>query len=123
MNRKELAEYILATYGVCGDRPWMGSPEFVVYRHADNQKWFALVMDVPRSRLGLPGDGILDVVNLKCDPALVICLRDQDGFFPAYHMSKTNWVTVALDGSVDDDQLIALLDMSFDATATKTRRK
>lgn len=34
-------------------------------------------------------------------------------------MSKTNWITVALDGSVSDDKIKMLLDMSFDLTSPK----
>ena len=46
-----------------------------------------------------------------------------EGYFPAYHMNKTSWITVALDGSVPDDEVKLLLDMSFEATAPKMRKK
>lgn len=46
-----------------------------------------------------------------------------EGYFPAYHMNKTSWITVALDGSVPDDEVKLLLDMSFEATASKMRKK
>lgn len=80
-------------------------------------------MDVPKNELGLQGTEILDVVNLKCDPILIGSLRKESGFFPAYHMSKAGWITVALDGSVPDEQIKMLLDMSYDATAPKIKRK
>ena len=38
-------------------------------------------------------------------------------------MSKASWITVSLDGSVADDKIKMLLDMSFDATMPKIRRK
>lgn len=38
-------------------------------------------------------------------------------------MNKTSWITVALDGSVPDDEVKLLLDMSFEATAPKMRKK
>lgn len=80
-------------------------------------------MDVPKNKLGLEGADALDVVNLKCDPILIGSLRKEPGIFPAYHMSKANWVSVALDGSVSDEQIKLLLDMSHDATAPKVKRK
>ena len=46
-----------------------------------------------------------------------------EGYFPAYHMNKTSWITVALDGSVPDDEVKLLLDMSFEATAPKMHKK
>ena len=82
-----------------------------------------MLLDLPKSKLGLTGETRIDVVNLKCDPILVGSLRAEHGFFPAYHMNKDTWITVALDGSVPDDKLKALLDMSFFATASKIRAK
>ena len=101
----------------------MKYPNNEVFRHSNNRKWFALIMDVPREKLGLSGTELLDVVNLKCDPILTGSLRREVGIFPAYHMNKANWITVALDGSVPDDTIRMLLDMSFETTAVKVRRR
>ena len=49
-------------------------------------------------------------------------LRLEQGFFPAYHMNKDKWISVALDGSVDDEQLMFLLDMSFELTDVKIKK-
>ena len=76
-----------------------------------------------KNKLGLQEPGCLDVVNFKCDTRLIGALRREPGFFPAYHMNKDSWITVALDGSVPDDKIKTLLDASYDATAPKTRRK
>lgn len=122
MNRTELEELIQNDYGTDPDYPWIEYPNYTVFRQVSNRKWFALIMDVPKNKLGLPGDGILEVVNFKCDPVLIGSLLGEEGFFPAYHMNKTNWITVALNGSVDDDKIKLLLDMSFDATAPKIRK-
>ncbi len=122
MNRAEWETYILETYQAEGDFPWARYPDYEVFRHGSNQKWFALVMEIPREKLGLPGDGNLAVMNLKCGPALVGALRSETGFFPAYHMSKDSWITAALDGTVADDQLKALLDVSYDLTKPKKKR-
>lgn len=80
-------------------------------------------MEVPKDKLGLTGKDILSVVNFKCDPVLIGSLLGKSGYFPAYHMSKTNWITVALDGSVSEDEIKMLLDMSFEATASKHKAK
>ena len=74
-------------------------------------------------QLGLAGDGFIDAVNLKCDPLLVDAMRREPGFFPAYHMNKTHWITAALDGSADDEKLRFILEMSYDLTKPKTQRK
>ena len=123
MDRTELEEYIQNNYSAEPDYPWIKYPNYEVFRHNSNKKWFALIMDVPQNRLGLQGEDVLQVVNFKCDPVLLGSLLDEKGFFPAYHMSKASWITVSLDGSVEDKKIKMLLDMSFDATAPKIRKK
>ncbi len=122
MNREQFIQYISDEYGIDGECLWVKYPLYRVFRHPGNRKWFALVMDVPRNKLGLEGTEKLDVANLKCDPNLIGSLRGKSGIFPAYHMSKTSWITVSLDGSVPDKHIKMLLDMSYDATATKMKR-
>ena len=123
MDRTELEEYIRNNYGTEPDYPWIKYPNYGVFRHGSNKKWFAVIMDVPKEKLGLPGEEALQVVNFKCDPILLGSLLGEKGFFPVYHMSKASWITAALDGSVADDKMKMLLDMSFEATAPKTRKK
>ena len=123
MRRNELEAFIMEAYNAEADYPWRKSPNHAVFRHCSNRKWFALIMDVPKNKLGLQGEGLLDVVNLKCDPILIGSLREEPGFLPAYHMSKDNWITVALDGSAPDDKIKMLLDMSYQATAPKVCRR
>lgn len=111
MNRLELKQYIAETYGIEPDCPWIKNPNFEVYRHSNNKKWFALIMDIPRNRIGLRGMDIIDVVNLKCNPLLLGSVRTESGIFPAYHMNKENWVTAALDGSASEEIIKMLLDV------------
>ncbi len=119
MNREELRRYIMEEYHAENDFPWLKYPEYEVFRHPANRKWFALVMEVTGDRLGLPDKERHTVVNLKCDPLLIGSLCTEPGFFPAYHMSKTSWITAALDGSAPDEKLKMLLELSFEATVPK----
>ena len=123
MNRLELKQYIAETYGIEPDCPWIKNPDFEVYRHSNNKKWFALIMDIPRNRIGLRGTDTIDVVNLKCDPLLLGSVRTESGIFPAYHMNKENWVTAALDGTTSDEVIKMLLDVSYELTVAKIKHK
>ena len=116
MNRYELEKYIEETYCVTGECLWERHPTDKVYRHSDNRKWFAVFMEISKKKLGLIDSGHIQVVNLKCDPLLIGSFRLETGIYSAYHMSKAHWLTVALDGTVDDDKLRFLLDMSYDLT-------
>ncbi len=121
MNRQELIEYIKNTYSTDPEYPWASAPGYAVFRHVSNRKWFAVIMDLPKEKLGIDGEGIIDVLNLKCDPILIGNLRKEKGFFPAYHMNKTYWITVALDGTADSKQIKWLLALSFDLTDIKRK--
>ena len=123
MNREELEAYILNHYSTEPDYPWADTPRAAVFRHASNRKWFALMMEVPREKLGLPGTEKLDIVNFKCDPILIASLRGEPGIFPAYHMNKASWITASLDGSVQAKTIELLLDVSYELTKPKIRRK
>ena len=123
MNREELEAYIQNHYATLPDYPWEDTPRAAVFRHTGNRKWFALVMEVPRDKLGLAGTEKLDIVNFKCDPILIASLRGEPGIFPAYHMNKSSWITAALDGSVPAETIELLLDVSYELTNPKPRRK
>ncbi len=123
MTRAELTRYIFDTYSVEPDYPFHGDDTSAVFRHAGNRKWFALVMNIPAQKLGLPTDARIDIVNMKSDPLLIGSFRGLPGLFPAYHMNRENWITAALDGSAEDEIIKTLLDLSYHATASKIRSK
>lgn len=123
MTRDELQRYIFDHYSTEPDYPWADAPNHAVFRHGGNRKWFALILDVPRNKLGLPGTQMIDVVNLKCDPILIGSLRGEPGIFPAYHMNKDRWLSVALDGSAAGDQIRLLLEQSYAATLPRPRKR
>jgi len=116
VNRDQLQKFIQETYDADPDFPWMKYPSYMVFRHRHNRKWFALIMDITKDKLGLPEKDPVDVLNVKCDPFLISSLRSEDGFFPAYHMNKNSWISIALDSSADDEKIKWLLDMSYEMT-------
>lgn len=121
MNRTGIQNYIEETYGAKGERLWAKYPTYMVFRHNSNRKWFAAIMDIPREKLGLSGTDLIQVVDLKCDTRLIGSFRQEKGIFPAYHMSKVHWLTVALDGTVEDDKIRFLIDMSYNLTKDEKR--
>ncbi len=54
-------------------------------------------------------------VNLKCDPDLAVELRERyPAVQPGYHMNKTHWNTVELDGSLTDDEVKQMIGHSYE---------
>ena len=121
--RQGLLASAAASYHHQPEYPWRDSPGHAVLRHPENRKWYAMVIDVPRQKLGLPGGGCVDIVNLKCDPILSGSLRSQPGILPAWHMNKEQWLTIRLDGSAPEKEIKHLLDLSYDLTAAKKNNK
>ncbi len=55
------------------------------------------------------------IVSLKCEPLFGEALRQQYAdIIPGYYMNKVHWNSVYRDGSVPDDVLRQMADMSYD---------
>ena len=96
--RQDVLTFASEQYGTEPECLWASCPEYAVLRHR-NGKWYGVVMDVLREKLGLSGKGCVDVLNVKCEPELIGAFRQRDGFLPAYHMNRSHWLTVLLDGT------------------------
>lgn len=121
--RDTVFAHIKKKYKVSPEYPWRKYDDNAVFRHSDNKKWFALVMSVGRGKLGLSGDGYVDVINLKVDDMMLKdMLVRENGIFRAYHMNKEHWITVLLDGTVEMDKIYDLIHGSYEATASKKKK-
>lgn len=120
--KQQILSYAQQTYQAVPDAPFRTAPTYLVLRHADTGKWYALMMDVPREKLGLTGHESVDILNIKCDPLLSGSLRMGKGILPAYHMHRDSWITILLDGTVSAEDIFPLLDMSYAITREKRKR-
>lgn len=119
MNRKEIEKYINENYDVLQEYPWDEYPNYTTFKHKNNKKWFALIMDIPFEKLKIEKEGIVDIVNLKCIPEMIGSLRKEAGILPGYHMNKEHWITVLLDGTVKKEKIFNLIDISYELTMKK----
>lgn len=113
--RENIFTYAKERYGTDPEYLWERDPGSAVLRNGRNRKWYAIAMKVSRQRLGLDPGGMepVDVLNVKADPDLIVQMIQADGFLPGYHMDKRYWMTISLDGSVGEEQILDLLDMSY----------
>ena len=117
--RKEIEKYINENYDPIQEYPWDDSPSFTTFKHKENKKWFALIMDIPYEKVKIDKDGIVSVINLKSIPEMLGSLRKIEGILPAYHMNKEHWISVLLDGTVTKKEIYELRDISYDLTRKK----
>ena len=124
MDRQTVFDYIKKKYKILPEYPWKRYGGSAVFRHADNKKWFALVMDIQGDKVGLASPDYVDVINLKVDD---LFLRDmmirENGIMPAYHMNKLHWISVLLDETVPKERVYDLIDMSYLATASAKKKE
>ena len=81
-------------------------------------------MEVQRNKLGLSGEEYVDAMNLKIDdPFFRDTLIREEGIMPAYHMNKLHWITVLLDGTVPEERICDLIDISYMATASARKKE
>ena len=121
MTKQSFLEYCSGTYGTAPDYPFDDDFETAVLRHADNRKWYAIVMRVSRRKFGLDSDEVIDVVNLKLPTEMFGSFGAADGVYPAYHMNKLHWISVLLPDA-PEDVVSFLTNASFEATRSKIKR-
>ena len=121
--KEAILEYVKKSYKGKIEYLWKSSPNSGIFRHDDNRKWYALIMDIPKSKLGLSGQGDVWILNVKTnDHMLHDILLQQKGYYPGYHMNKGHWISIILDGTVPFDEICDMVDMSYQATASKEIR-
>lgn len=104
-ERKEAIEACLKLPAVYEDYPF--DDNWTAMRHVDNKKVFAFVFRHA---------GVIKM-NLKVLPEVGCYLRQHySAVQPAYHLNKFHWVSVVLDGSVDNDELQDWITESYRLT-------
>ncbi|WP_128543475.1 MmcQ/YjbR family DNA-binding protein [Larkinella soli] len=100
MNIEQLRDYCLQKPGVLESFPF--GEETLVFKVGG--KIFALTSL----------DAAPLTVNLKCDPEKAVDLREKfEAVRPGYHMNKTHWNTVLIDGTVRETDLKEWIDHSY----------
>ncbi len=108
-TRKEVIKACLAFRDVFEDYPFRDA-EWTAMRHRKNAKTFAFIFE----RQGNIW------INVKAEPSLAAFWRTAfPAVVPAYHMNKTHWLSIILDGSMEERDIVALLSDSYHLTAPK----
>ena len=114
---KRIMALLQEKYGNQLEYLWEKSPDTAVLRHEDNQKWYAILMRISWEKLDKGKEGEVEVVNLKNDQvAEMLTLK---GIYPAFHMNKRYWISLALDDSLLDEEVLELIERSWNLTVKK----
>ncbi len=121
MTKREFLQHCFNTYGTEADYPFEEDFETAVLRHKDNRKWYAIVMNISRRKLGLNSDEKTYAVNVKLPFVLMGAYDPEDGVYPAYHMNKNHWVSVLLTDA-SEELIKYLVNVSFDMTCRPPKK-
>ena len=123
IEKENAIRFALSLPNTQADMPFTDDFDTTVLRHTDTGKWFGLIMHISRYKVGLDGDGKVDVMNVKCKPEDTFSARElSSSIIPAYHMNKKHWISIIFDGTVDPSLTEALIENSYDLTSKKIRR-
>ncbi|MGX8693314.1 MAG: MmcQ/YjbR family DNA-binding protein [Methanobrevibacter sp.] len=90
---------------------WDKFPKDAIYRNKNNNKWFALLVALDKSKIGLEGEGEIEIVVIKHDNTSKVI--DDKLILEGYHMNKKHWITVPLDDRISDGELFKLVENSY----------
>ncbi|CCH52118.1 protein of unknown function DUF419 [Fibrisoma limi BUZ 3] len=101
MNSESIRDYCIAKPGVTESFPF----DDVTLVFKVGGKMFAL----------LSLDNQPTTLALKCDPERALQLRETfSAVRPGYHMNKTHWNSITLDGSIRTNQVQEWIDHSYE---------
>lgn len=107
-----IAKLILETFNDEPEFPWVKYDNNAIFRNPHNQKWYALIAGIDKSKLDVNGSGEIEIINLKLNSDAIPSLLKKEGFYPAYHMNKKNWITIILDDTLKDSEIMAYIKLS-----------
>ena len=110
--RDDVIKYVKKKYKSTPEYLWRRYPEYAVFRHEDNRKWFAIIMDIGRGKVFPGEEGEIEVMNLKLDDKAEDYVK-QGAAHPSYHMNHKSWVTVVFDDGVPDRTIKEMIEISF----------
>ncbi len=117
-----LASLFFEKFGESADFPFKNDEVDGVFRNAENRKWYALVMRLTRGKVEkTDSDEIIEVISFKASAEDHAFLLKKRGFLPAYHMGKSTWLTVILDDTVDDAEILKYIEKSRAFTVGKAQ--
>ena len=109
-----------------GDKPlflWEDAPTCGVFKNPESNKWYGIIMNINRTKLGNFAPEDIEVMNIKLEPDEIQSLLKEKGFFPAWHMNKKSWITITLDNTLSDTKIMKYIEKSHNYTIKKQKIK
>ncbi len=116
-----ITKFIFEEYKDKPNFEWENAPRFATFKNKDTNKWYGLIMNIDASKINNKTRGEVEIINIKLDPEEINTLLQKEGFYPAYHMNKKNWISIILDDTLLDNEIIPLIKESYSYTLKKKK--
>ena len=101
-------------YDLYQDKPlFLWDDDNAVYRNKDNNKWYGIIMPINKNKISNENKKV-EVMNIKLPPEKIEELLKREGFYKAYHMNKKYWITIILDDTLTDQEIIELINIIYE---------
>lgn len=110
-----IANKIIEKYNDIPEFAWDKFPGYGIFKNSRNDKWYGLIMNINKSKID-KGNEEVEILNVKLDKEEIKKLLNKKGFYPVYHMNKENWITILLDGSIKDEEIMNYIEKSHSFT-------
>jgi len=114
-----IASLILEKYNDAPVFMWEKFPGFGIFKNPNNGKWYGAIMNIDRSKFDRTKSGEIELINIKLDKSKIQELLTKDGFYQAWHMNKKSWITIALDETISDEDIMKYIEESHSFTVKK----
>lgn len=112
-STQKIIRYVQEKYQGKLEFLWPQFPQNAIFRRQDNAKWYAAILSIAGSKLGLPSEEEVEIIDLRGKTADIAQLVDGKKYFRGWHMNKKHWFTICLDGSVPIEEICHRVDESY----------
>lgn len=119
---KDVIKYINEKYNDSLEFLWEKFDDNAIWRNKQNNKWYGLLGKIPKNKLGIDSDEVVEVIIIRYEKGKVNEIIDNKKVFPGYHMNKQSWITIILDNSMENKELFNLVDNSYNLSIGNKRK-
>lgn len=113
---QRVVQHMKDEYNAEAEFLWEKYPNYAVFRHQSNNKWFGIMMTIEGKKISSSLEGEIEIIDLKESAEKVAALVDGENYYRGYHMNKKYWYTIVLDDSVNDSELFHRIESSHSLT-------
>ena len=111
-----IAKAIKEKYGDDPEFEWEKFPGYATFRNKNSKKWYGIIMNVDKNKLDKKSNGEIEIIDIKLNSSKINKLLKLDGFYPAYHMNKKSWISIILNDTISDEDIMNLIEESYSYT-------